>query len=98
MYPAIFGKMGIFSPSFWVAPGITGQISRLVKARKHSGQEYYFYGGGAENPSMIGDLQKVVELMYGFAGIKSTISINREGWHNEVCWKRAFQDFYSWIN
>jgi predicted alpha/beta superfamily hydrolase len=96
-YPRIFGKLGIFSPAFWVTPQIANQIKLLVKPRTHSSQEYYFYGGGAENITMVSDMLQVAELMRNFAGATTAISIREEGQHSEDRWKKEFPAFYEWL-
>ncbi len=97
LYPRVFGKMGIFSPAFWIVPQLSDQIRQLVKPRKHSGQKYYFYGGGAENPAMISDITRVATLLGTLSSAKTEVVINQEGWHSEACWKTAFPAFYRWI-
>ncbi|MEO6000531.1 MAG: alpha/beta hydrolase-fold protein [Chitinophagaceae bacterium] len=97
LYPRVFGGLGIFSPSFWAAPQIEDQIKQSVKRRTHSGQKYYFYGGGAEHHSLINDIQQVAELMHTLARATIEISFNQEGQHSEIYWKREFPEFYKWI-
>lgn len=98
LYPRVFGGIGIFSPSFWIAPQVGDEVKQLVNRGKHSGQRYYFYAGGAENPIMIYDLMPVIELMRKLSGAMVEVVINPEGWHSEACWRREFPAFYSWVN
>ncbi len=97
LYPRIFGKIGIFSPAFWIVPQISDQIKQLVKHRKHSGQKYYFYSGGAEHPAMISDMLQVAELIRTLSSAKIEVVTKAEGWHSEVCWRKEFPAFYKWI-
>lgn len=97
LYPRVFGKMGIFSPAFWIVPGIDNQVEQLVKARGRSDQQYYFYGGGQENPTLVSDISQMAALLQKKSGAKIAVKINPEGWHNEVCWRKEFPAFYEWV-
>jgi predicted alpha/beta superfamily hydrolase len=48
-YPDVFGKAGIFSPSFWVAPSIKAYTDSA--SGKVNGKLFFYMGGleGAEN-------------------------------------------------
>lgn len=96
-YPKVFGKLGILSPSFWVSPNISNQIKQLAKPRTHSGQKYFFYGGGSENQSMVSDMARVYDLMNKNAKAKMEIVVWPEGMHNEITWSSIFPVFYNWI-
>ncbi len=94
-YPKIFGGAGIFSPAFWVGPGIFRDIKRKgckVKAR------IYFYAGKSESESMVPDMLKA---MTGMAAVskktKMTTVIRDAGRHNEQTWRREFPLFYEWL-
>ncbi len=97
LYPRVFGKMGIFSPAFWIVPQISDQIRQLIRPRRHSSQQYYFYGGGAENPTMISDMLRVTDLLGTITSAKIEVVIKADGCHNEACWKKEFPAFYKWI-
>jgi predicted alpha/beta superfamily hydrolase len=96
-YPGIFGKLGVFSPAFWIADQITEEIPFFVKRATHSRQKYYFYGGGKENKVMERDIWKVYDLMQACSGAKMQVVINPEGQHNEAAWGKEFADFFRWI-
>lgn len=96
-YPNVFGRLGIFSPSFWAARQINSEIKKSVKPPTHSGQKYYFYAGGSENISMVSDMQNVTELMQKHSAAKINVVVKSEGMHNEQAWKAEFPSFYHWI-
>jgi alpha-glucosidase len=52
-YPSVFGKAGVFSPSFWIAP----QMDSLTQAVAPSlSGKYFFYMGGKESEEAIPDM------------------------------------------
>lgn len=96
-YPKVFGKLGILSPAFWISPKISDEIKKQVKAKTHSGQKYFFYGGGAENQTMVSDMVSVYDLMNAYSKAKMKIIVWPDGRHNEVTWSNVFPEFYNWI-
>lgn len=93
-YPYVFGKAGVFSPSFWIAP----QMDSLTKANagKLSGK-YFFYMGGKESEEAIPDMFNIVtELGRSSKSLILTIT-DPEGRHNEPTWRKWFPYFYKWI-
>lgn len=96
-YPKLFGRIGIFSPSFWAAPDIEA-ILKSLKPKKLSDQHYYFYGGGAENATMISDILKVMDLIQKYARPEIEVVIKPGGYHSEDCWRQEFPAFYQWLS
>ena len=96
-YPKVFGSVGVLSPSFWIVPDIKDELAALSKKSKFSGQNYYFYVGGAEGNNMVNGMLYVSELMkvYTKAAQKATVLDGEQ--HNERAWGKVFPDFYSWI-
>ncbi|MDZ4794283.1 MAG: alpha/beta hydrolase-fold protein [Bacteroidota bacterium] len=93
-YPKIFGGAGVFSPAFWVAPGIFDDITK--KGEKIKGK-IYFYAGKQESESMVPDLLKAFEKMHAVSKANMTILIRDEGKHNESTWRKEFPLFYDWL-
>lgn len=92
--PGIFGKAGIFSPSFWTAPGIKPLTDSL--ASKINGK-FFFYIGEKEGKSFVTDMKEIQESL----GEKSAAMIysvmDAKGKHNEKAWRKWFPEFYCWI-
>jgi len=92
--PDVFGKAGIFSPSFWLASPIKSLTDSL--AGKINGK-FFFYIGGKEGDSFIQDVKDVQESL----GEKSTAMIyslfDANGSHNEEAWRKWFAEFYGFI-
>jgi predicted alpha/beta superfamily hydrolase len=94
-YPAVFGKAGVFSPSFWIAPEIYGFVAK----GKPTKQKFYFVAGDLESKEMVPDMQKMHEqlLRQGLAPKRAFIKHAADGRHSEWFWHREFPDFYKWI-
>ena len=96
-YPKVFGKAGVFSPAFWIAPQLKHDIEKKVKPSTHKNLRIYFYGGDQEGTEMVRGMLYFFELMRQKASSKMKVRINAEGKHNEPTWKGEFPAFYEWI-
>jgi len=93
-YPELFGGAGVFSPAFWVGPGIFDEIQ--AKGKKLDAK-IYFYAGKLEGETMVPDAQKAFEQMNKVSKSKTELVIRDEGKHNEASWRMEFPLFYQWI-
>ena len=96
-YPDTFGALGIFSPSFWVAPRVRTQIKQLARKLSHGSQKYYFYAGGGEDKTMVTNMNAVANEIKKTAGPAITTTVDPQGRHSEASWSKAFPSFYKWI-
>jgi predicted alpha/beta superfamily hydrolase len=94
-YPTVFGAAGIFSPAFWIAPGISHDI-RTKGGKVRS--KIYFYAGKLEGETMAADMLKVYEAMRRVSKSEMQAVIRDNGKHNEATWRIEFPLFYQWIN
>jgi len=92
--PDIFGKAGIYSPTFWAAPGIRSLTDSL--AAKNNGK-FFFYMGEREGASYINELQEIQELLGERSAAQIYSVIDAKGKHNEKAWRKWFPEFYCWI-
>jgi metallo-beta-lactamase class B len=93
-YPTIFGGAGVFSPAFWLAPEI---YSDAEKFSTPTVLKFYLYAGGKENTNMVGDMQKMVDILQKKERYILRKVVNPLGQHNEVSWRQEFADFYKWL-
>ena len=93
-YPKIFGGAGVFSPAFWVGPGIYNEI--VQRGSKFKGK-IYFYAGKQEGETMVPGTLKAFEAMMKISKAKMTVFIRDEGKHNEPTWRKEFPLFYQWL-
>jgi len=98
MYPEVFGKLMIFSPSLWVVPKIKLSFLEMDEPQD---TRIYLYAGGNESATMIDHVkmfkkrlqkkQKISEKM------KVRLSINLEGKHSETYWSDEFPKAIEWL-
>ena len=93
-YPKVFGGAGVFSPSFWIAPQIRGDI---IKSSKKIKGKIYLYAGKQEGETMVPDLLTTFNLLHQHSKAKITTIIRSEGMHNEASWRKEFPLFYKWL-
>ena len=98
MYPEVFGKLMIFSPSLWVVPKI--KLSFLDMDEPQN-TRIYLYAGGDESATMIDHVKSFKKRLLnkeGFAEkMKIRLSINMEGKHNERYWSDEFPKAIEWL-
>jgi predicted alpha/beta superfamily hydrolase len=89
IYPAIFGKLMVFSPSLWAMPSLN--FENRVHTQ-HLKSELYLYAGARESKTMIPHLNRFLETLkkYRLDGISVKKVIHPEGQHKEVFWENAF--------
>lgn len=93
-HPKAFGISGIFSPSFWIAPKLKTDLKKAGTRLKHN--YFYFYGGNLETDSMVQNIITIQKTLQQFHTVKTRISIDKNGTHNEAFWRKDFPNFYGW--
>ena len=94
-YPDKFGAAGVFSPAFWMAPGLKDYVAK--RASKLKGR-VYFYAGGLESERMVPDMLQVFETLNAHSKAELKSHIRAEGRHTESVWREEFPLFYEWLN
>jgi predicted alpha/beta superfamily hydrolase len=89
-----WGGAGVFSPAFWVVPGLEKELQS--RARKVKGRIYFFAGKG-ESERMVPDMLTMFNGMATRSKAKLTTVIRAEGKHNEATWRKEFPLFQQWI-
>jgi len=94
-YPNIFGRAGIFSPSFWAAPSMYADAQKFTTT---AAPRLYFYAGGKEGGTMVDDAKKMAAIFASKSNsYRVTTSIDPNGQHNETYWRREFPAFIAWL-
>ncbi len=93
-HPDIFGKAGIFSPSFWTAPQIKKMTDSI--AGKITGR-FFFYMGEKEGDAFIKDMVEIQHVLGSGSSALIYSVIDPQGRHNENAWRKWFPEFYTWI-
>jgi predicted alpha/beta superfamily hydrolase len=97
LYPSVYDRLMVFSPSFWVMPNIPFQ---LMKLSHHFHGRVYLYGGAAESKTMVPNMVRFREELTRQAmgkDLKFRTEIDPEGQHNEARWGREFPKAVEWL-
>lgn len=97
MYPEVYGKLMIFSPSLWVVP----KLKINADTAQTGDTKIYLYAGGDESATMIEHVKKFEENVIASEFVKDkmkiNLSINMEGKHNETYWSDEFPKAIEWL-
>lgn len=98
MYPEVFGKLMIFSPSLWVVPKIKLSFLDMEEPKN---TRIYLYAGGDESETMIDHVKKFKNRLLKRETLKDTmkvhLSINEQGKHSEIYWSDEFPKAIEWL-
>lgn len=96
-YPGVFGKVGVFSPSFWISPAVEKELDEASLDRKKRYQQYYFFAGGKEGGNMVPDMERVVGVMKAKGLYDLSAIVDPNGMHNESTWRKQMPGFIDWL-
>ena len=97
IYPEVYDRLLIFSPSMWVMPNIPFHLMKLT--HKFRGK-VYLYGGMAESKTMVPNmvrLREQLEKQTGSSLVEFRTEIDPNGQHNEARWGREFPKAVEWL-
>lgn len=98
LYPEVFGKLMIFSPSLWVVPKIKFSFLDIEETQA---TRVYLYAGGDESETMIEHVKRFKKRLQKKAVLsnhmKIRLSINADGKHNETYWSDEFPKAIEWL-
>lgn len=98
MYPEVYGKLMIFSPSLWVIPKIKFSFLDLFEPAE---TKIHLYAGGDESETMIKHVKKFKKRLLkrgkGNENMKVNLSINMDGKHSETYWSDEFPKAIEWL-
>jgi len=99
-YPDVFGRVGVFSPAFWVAPSIYAVARR---AHSRPGTRIYMVTGALEGDTpeeYVRDHKRMLDTLAaaGFTiGSDVRAAVRSDGKHAEWFWRREFPAAYQWL-
>ena len=96
-YQEVFGKAGIFSPSFWFSSQAYTHVSTTGK---NADMRIYLLAGDLEdNGSVVDAIQDMRDtlLAAGFSDSEIIVDTDADGQHSEWYWRREFPDAYLWL-
>jgi predicted alpha/beta superfamily hydrolase len=95
-YPEVFGKAGVFSPSFW----FSNEIYTLAEKAPKIKTKIYFLCGDKESDDMVKDLTKMERLLNTkrcYCLHLNKTKVVKGGEHNEKLWRDNFADAIIWL-
>lgn len=98
MYPEVYGKLMIFSPSLWVIPKMD---FANIDFSEPGDTKIYLYAGGDESATMIEHVKlfkkNMIQNEFVTSKMKINLSINMLGKHNETYWSDEFPKAIEWL-
>jgi len=94
-HPEVFGKAGIFSPSYWFSQEY---ISYTEEAGKTNGARLYLLAGAKESTIASGTQSMFNQLVQmGYSDEEVRMLIQADGEHSEWFWAREFEAALIWL-
>lgn len=96
IYPEVYGKLMIFSPSLWVSPHIPFRIMNLNDPHD---MNIYIYAGEGESENMVPNIRRFMQAAQeqGDASFNFELSLDPHGAHNEARWGQEFPRAAEWL-
>ncbi len=99
LYPEVYSKLLIFSPSLWVEPN---NNFPMMNFRVPFKTKIYLYGGGREGSKMVKRIHVFEEYLKRWEkknlfDFEFRTNINPEGTHNEFYWSQEFPRAIEWL-
>ncbi|WP_294311308.1 alpha/beta hydrolase-fold protein [uncultured Chryseobacterium sp.] len=99
LYPEVYSKLLIFSPSLWVEPN---NNFPMMNFRVPFKTKIYLYGGGQEGSKMVKRIHVFEESLKRWEqnrlfDFEIRTSINTEGTHSEFYWSQEFPRAIEWL-
>jgi len=97
MFPHVYSKFMIFSPSLWASPKIYAEPMQF--AAFDSPTKIYLYGGSREGSNMVPNLKRLKESVEKSGHGKAHIRMETDphGRHNEARWGEEFPKAAEWL-
>ncbi|MCE7994466.1 MAG: alpha/beta hydrolase [Roseivirga sp.] len=95
-YPRVFGKAGIFSPSYWVSEEVYAYTKNNPLPKD---SRLYLLVGQKEGPMMYEQMDKMYAFIkeQGHPAVNISAKTNPEGAHNEKFWRSEFMEAIKWL-
>lgn len=96
LFPDVYSRFLIFSPSLWVSPKIYQEPFRFTAFDL---TKIYLYAGGKEGAGMLGNAQRFKEVLekHGHHGLRFRLEIDPQGRHTEARWGEEFPKAVEWL-
>lgn len=98
IYPEVYGRLMIFSPSLWVLPKIKFNFLDIFDPMP---TRIYLYAGANESETLLKEVKKLKKRLWKRKAMRDSleiqVSINPEGKHNETYWSDEFPKAIEWL-
>ena len=97
-YPEVFGKVGCFSPAFWINKKEI--FHKMEDTPKFTIKIYLLCGNKEDDGTMVSDMKEMETLINSKRCECKKLNksvIVKEGKHNEKLWRNAFAKAYLWL-
>lgn len=93
-HPDVFGKAGVFSPSFWTS----FEIYKLTEQIPHVKTKIYLLCGDEESDHLVSEVTRMNKLLETrMKPAEKVFKIVPGGKHNESLWKSEFEEAVLWL-
>ena len=95
-YASVFSRIGIFSPSYWIAPDVREFTRTHVLA---PGARLWFYAGSMEDGEMVADMDALVAIVHEQreSAPALRVEVTPSAVHNEQAWRAEFPHAVQWL-
>ena len=95
-YPEVFGKAGVFSPSYWVSEEAFAIARRTPLP---AGSRVYLYTGGREGEDSVSQLETMASILraQSVGDDNVMVRVAPEAEHNEAAWRAEFPHAVRWL-
>jgi predicted alpha/beta superfamily hydrolase len=98
MFPEIFGKLMIFSPSLWA---VRAAQMESIEFFQPIPTKIYAYGGGMEGSNMVPNMNRfqkaITQKGFDASVVQFKLVIDPQGMHNERRWGEEFPKAIEWL-
>jgi predicted alpha/beta superfamily hydrolase len=94
--PEVFGKAGVFSPSFWISDAPYAQARA---APLPADARVYLYMGGKEGDTAVADTERMAALLRERPDADANVALRvvADAEHNETAWRAEFPRAVRWL-
>ena len=95
-YPQVFGKAGVFSPSYWVSEE---PFARARAVPLPADSRVYLFMGGTEGDEAVANVARMAAILHASPGGAGSVSLHvePEAKHDEAAWRAAFPRALRWL-
>lgn len=99
LYPEVYSKLMLFSPSLWVEPK---NNFPMMTFKKPYTMKVYLYGGELEGEKMVRRIRRFAEALQQWEldqiyDFETRVHINSSGLHQEFYWSQEFPRAVEWL-